>query len=62
LNQIVNAVRYDHMNVVGDAERVTFIERPRKESELPLVLSKGAVAAILKAPDNLKHRTMLALA
>ena len=62
LNQVVNAVRYYYMNVVGDAKRVTFIERPRKETKLPLVLSKSEVAAVLNAPDNLKHRTMLALA
>ncbi len=62
LNQAVNAVRYYYMNVVGDARRVTFIERPRKETKLPLVLSKTEVAAVLKAPTNLKHQAMLALA
>ncbi len=62
LNQIVNAVRYYYMNVVGDTKRVTFIERPRKETKLPLVLSKAEIAALLKAPGNLKHRAMLALA
>ena len=61
LNQVVNAVRYYYMNVTGDAKRVTFIERPRTETKLPLVLSKVEVAALLRAPDNLKHRTMLSL-
>lgn len=62
LNQMVNAVRYYYMNVVGDPKRVTFLERPRKETKLPLVLSKAEIAALLKAPGNLKHRAMLALA
>lgn len=62
LNQAVNAIRYYYMNVVGDVKRVTFIERPRKETKLPLVLSKAEVAAVLKAPTNLKHQAMLALA
>lgn len=62
LNQAVNAIRYYYMKVVGDARRVTFIERPRKETKLPLVLSKAEIAAILKAPTNLKHQAMLALA
>lgn len=61
LNQIVNAVRYYYKDVLGDAQRVTFIERPRKESKLPLVLSKAEVAAILKAHDNLKHKAMLSI-
>ena len=62
LNQIVNAVRYYYKDVRGDATRVKFIERPRKETKLPLVLSKAEVAAVLKAPSNLKHQAMLALA
>jgi site-specific recombinase XerD len=62
LNQAVNGVRYYYMNVVGDAKRVTFLERPRKETKLPLVLSKAEVAAVLKAPTNLKHQAMLSLA
>jgi site-specific recombinase XerD len=62
LNQAVNAIRYYYMKVVGDARRVTFIERPRKETKLPLVLSKAEIAAVLKAPTNLKHQAMLALA
>ncbi|MBK8338993.1 MAG: site-specific integrase [Flavobacteriales bacterium] len=62
LNQAVNAIRYYYMNVVGDVKRVSFIERPRKETKLPLVLSKAEVASLLKAPSNLKHQAMLSLA
>lgn len=61
LNQVVNAVRYYYMNVVGDAQRVTFIERPRQEKKLPLVLSETEVAALLRSVDNLKHRCILML-
>ena len=61
LNQVVNAVRYYYMNVVGDAQRVTFIERPRKERKLPTVLSEEEVGALLRAVDNLKHRCFLML-
>ncbi|MBL7981465.1 MAG: tyrosine-type recombinase/integrase [Flavobacteriales bacterium] len=62
LNQVVNAVRYYYKDVLGDMHRVKFIERPRKETKLPLVLSKAEIAALLKAPSNLKHQAMLALA
>lgn len=61
LNQVVNAVRYYYKDVVGDAYRVKFIERPRKERKLPSVLSEAEVAALLRAPTNLKHRCMLML-
>ncbi|MFN6115117.1 MAG: site-specific tyrosine recombinase/integron integrase [Flavobacteriales bacterium] len=61
LNQLVNAVRYYYKDVLGDATRVKFIERPRKERKLPSVLSEEEVAAILTAPGNLKHRCMLML-
>lgn len=61
LNQVVNAVRYYYLNVVGDAKRVTFIERPRQERKLPTVLSETEVATLLRAVDNLKHRCILML-
>lgn len=61
LNQVVNAVRYYYLNVVGDAKRVTFIERPRQERKLPTVLSETEVATLLRSVDNLKHRCILML-
>ncbi len=61
LNQVVNAVRYYYKDVLGDAYRVKFIERPRGERKLPKVLSEQEVAAILRAPTNLKHRCILML-
>ena len=61
LNQVVNAVRYYYMNVVGDKQRVTFIERPRKERKLPTVLSEAEVGSLLRAVENLKHRCILML-
>jgi site-specific recombinase XerD len=61
LNQVVNAVRYYYKDVLDDAYRVKFIERPRGERKLPKVLSEQEVAAILKSPTNLKHRCILML-
>jgi len=61
LNQVVNALRYYYKDVLGDAYRVNFIERPRGERKLPKVLSEQEVAAILKTPTNLKHRCILML-
>lgn len=61
LNQVVNAVRYYYMNVLNDAKRVTFIERPRQERKLPTVLSEAEVTALLRAVENEKHRCILML-
>ncbi|MBL7940723.1 MAG: tyrosine-type recombinase/integrase [Flavobacteriales bacterium] len=61
LEQAVNAVRYYYAKVLGDADRVRFIERPRRERKLPTVLSEDEVAALLRSVDNLKHRCMLML-
>jgi hypothetical protein len=61
LNQAVNAIRYYYKNVLGDAQRVTFIERPRTERKLPSVLSEEEVTALLRSVDNLKHRCILML-
>ena len=61
LNQVVNAVRYYYKEVLGDAHRVKFIERPRGERKLPKVLSEEKVTALLNAVDNLKHKCILML-
>ena len=62
LNQTVNAVRYYYKEVLGDEKRVRFIERPRKEQKLPVILSKTEVSRLLSSISNLKHRTMLSVA
>ena len=61
LNQVVNAVRYYYKDVLGDAQRVKFIERPRSERKLPNVLSEEEVTAILRSVENLKHQCILML-
>ena len=61
LNQMVNAIRFYYKDVLGDAARVNFIERPRTERKLPNVLSMEEVQALLRAPGNLKHQCILML-
>jgi site-specific recombinase XerD len=39
-------------------ERIPF---PRRERKLPLILSREEVKALLEAPRNLRHRTLLAI-
>jgi integrase/recombinase XerD len=60
-NQAVNAAKLFFKLITGSALVTEQLERPRREHKLPNVLSKDEVKAILQAPQNQKHRTMLSL-
>lgn len=60
-NQFINGLKLFFKTVEKRQIDVTLIQRPRKEKRLPNVLSKEEVKAILGAPTNLKHRTMLSI-
>lgn len=60
-NQFVNGIKLFFETVENRKMVVSLILRPRVERKLPHVLSKQEVKAILEAPTNLKHRTMLSL-
>lgn len=60
-NQAVNAAKLFFKLITGSVLITEQLERPRREHKLPNVLSKEEVKAILQAPQNQKHRTMLSL-
>ncbi|HDP76332.1 MAG TPA: integrase [Bacteroidales bacterium] len=60
-NQVVNALKLYFREVRKSKIEVEGLQRPRREHKLPSVLSKEEVKAILEAPTNIKHRTMLSL-
>lgn len=60
-NQVVNGCKLFFKEVIKSRLDVEKFERPRREHKLPNVLSKEEVKAILEAPLNPKHRTMLSL-
>lgn len=60
-NQVVNAVKLFFCKVENRQLDTELIHLPRREHRLPNVLSKEEIKAILGAPVNLKHRTMLSL-
>ncbi|MCE1201752.1 MAG: site-specific integrase [Bacteroidia bacterium] len=60
-NQVINSLKLFYGQVLYSRLDVGTLERPRREHKLPNVLSKAEVKAILEAPTNLKHRTMLSL-
>jgi len=60
-NQAVNSAKLFFREVIKGKLDVESFKRPRSEHKLPNVLSKEEVKAILQAPVNLKHRSMLSL-
>jgi len=61
LNQAINAIKFYYEVVLGMPNRFYDIERPRKESKLPKVISKEEVISMINCTDNLKHRCIIQL-
>lgn len=60
-NQAINAIKFYLEQVKGGERKVYYIERPRKESKLPTVLSEEEMWALLSRTHYLKHKCMLLL-
>ena len=58
-NQAINAIKFYFERVLGGNRKVYMIERPRGEKTLPIVLNETEISDILKAAENLKHKTIL---
>jgi len=61
LNQAINAIKFYYEVVLGMPNRFYEIERPRKESKLPKVISKEEILAIIENTNNIKHRCIVEL-
>lgn len=61
LNQAINAIKFYYEVVLGMPNRFYDIERPRKESKLPTVISKEDILAIIDNTNNIKHRCIVEL-
>lgn len=60
-NQRINAIKFFYEKVLRKPSQVYEIERPRKKKILPDILSKEEIGAILKATDNVKHKTIISV-
>jgi site-specific recombinase XerD len=60
LNQAINALKF-YYGTVLKKKFIYEVRRPRKDTKLPVVLSKEEVSKILTSVDNLKHRAILML-
>lgn len=62
LHSRMNALKYYYEQVLGKEKFFWEIPRPKKQLQLPNFFNQDEITAILKAVDNLKHKTMLMLA
>lgn len=60
-NSAINAIKFYLEKVMGGERKTYFIERPRKEKRLPIVLSEQEVLRIFSVTKNLKHRLTFAM-
>ena len=58
-NQAINAIKFYYERVLGGARKTYFIDRPKKEKTLPVVLSEEEIVKIFKSIQNLKHKVIL---
>lgn len=58
-NQIVNAIKFYYEQVLQWEKSYYWIDRPKKESRLPKVLSEKEIMLMLKATSNLKHQSII---
>ena len=60
-NQRINAIKFYYEKVLGKYKEYYNIDRPKKKKQLPDVLSKEEVFAMIKNTNNLKHKSILSL-
>jgi site-specific recombinase XerD len=58
-NQAINAVKFYYERVLGGQRKTYFIDRPKKEKTLPVVLSEEEIMLILRSVTNIKHKAIL---
>ncbi|MEL0651319.1 site-specific tyrosine recombinase/integron integrase [Algibacter sp. TI.3.09] len=61
INMSINAIKFYYEMVLGMPNRFYSIERPRKESKLPKVLSKEEIITIINLTNNIKHKCIISL-
>ena len=61
INQSLNAIKYYYNEILNRALEPEYIERPKKAKDLPKVLNKKEVIAVMKTIKNLKHKCIVFL-
>ncbi|WP_316931451.1 site-specific tyrosine recombinase/integron integrase [Psychroserpens sp. Hel_I_66] len=61
INMAINSIKFYYEMVLGMPNRFYSIERPRKISKLPKVLSKEDIISIINHTNNIKHKCIISL-
>lgn len=61
VNMAVNSIKFYYETVHGMPNRFYSIERPRKQKQLPEVLSKEEIVKIINNTNNIKHKCIVGL-
>ncbi len=61
-NQLINAIKFFYEKLLNRSREEYNLPRAQKPQQLPSVFAESEILAILKAADNLKHKTILCLA
>lgn len=61
-NQLINAIKFFYEKVCKQPALVFDLPRAQKPDTLPTVFAESEILAIIKATNNLKHKTILCLA
>jgi len=60
-NQAINAIKFYYEKIIGRSTITYYLQRPKKEKKLPVVLSEEEVVKILQQIVNLKHKCIIYL-
>ncbi len=60
-NSVINSIKFFYEQVLGQNRKKYWIDRPRKEKKLPLIIGKDDVKRMIASTENLKHRCIIAL-
>jgi integrase/recombinase XerD len=61
INQMINSIKFYYEIVLGMPNRFYSVDRPRKKSSLPKVLSIEEIGNIIEATNNIKHRCIVSV-
>ncbi len=61
-NQLINSIKFFYEGVLKRPKETYDLPRAQKPASLPTVFDESEILAIIKATENLKHKTILCLA